>query len=169
MRRGASVVEFGFISMLYFTIVYGIFEFAWITQRRNALFNGCNQGSRQAAVGATVSQTKDAVRTKAQMDSTLLPDSNIYILFNSSDLGASPPSDPSQASTASPVSGWAPMTDDPNTGTPPLANGVPAGRPVLVVVYNWRYRLLSGSLFAWLSPDASATVPMTVRSVTRRE
>jgi Flp pilus assembly protein TadG len=158
-RRGHALVEFSLLAALYFTVVLGSIEFAWVGQRRGALINGATQAARRGAVGATTTQMRDAVRTSSQLSVT---DATILLRYNSADAGASLPGGQSN-------NGWVAVTDDPNSGTPPAANAVPVGKPLLVTVSGWRYRLLSGSLFGWLSPDHSGAIPITVNAVTRRE
>lgn len=49
--RGASLVEFGIISLLLFTLLFGIAEFGLSYDRYLAVRSGSREGARQGAVG----------------------------------------------------------------------------------------------------------------------
>lgn len=150
-RRGATLVEYGLISTLYFAFLFGIIEFNWMLQSRNALTNGCARAARLGAVGKTVEQMKDGVRTGSQLN---VGNDSIFVEYNSQDDGGG---------------SWTAAQNDPSSGDPPIANWVPIGRPIRVRVAAWPYRFLTGALFAWLPGTNAGTFPISARSVARRE
>jgi Flp pilus assembly protein TadG len=150
-RRGTALVEFAFVSILLFTVVFGIIEFSWLGYTRAALANGVAKAARSGAAGKTVAAMRDGVREKSGLN---VPDACIAIDYNTSDSGSGE---------------WCPVTDDPRSGDPPLANGVPEGKPVRVRVAAWPYPMITGSLFAWLVMPDGHGITLSASSQVRRE
>lgn len=59
-RRGAALVEFAFISVLFLTIVLGMLQLGIYLNATNSLWNLSREGARFAAVQATGSPTANA-------------------------------------------------------------------------------------------------------------
>lgn len=70
-QRGVALVEFALVSMLFLTLLFGIFEFA----RLMYVYNTLQEVTRRAAREATVRwiDQKEAVKQIALFDSTVLP------------------------------------------------------------------------------------------------
>jgi Flp pilus assembly protein TadG len=62
---GAAAVEFAIVSTVLFLIVFGIIEFGRTYSQYEVLQGAAREGARRAAVGATVTQVRDAVTQAA--------------------------------------------------------------------------------------------------------
>src|SRR5919198_3401170 len=60
-ERGAAAVEFAIVSTVLFMIVFGIIEFGRTYSQYEVLQGAAREGARRAAVGASVTQVRDAV------------------------------------------------------------------------------------------------------------
>lgn len=62
-RRGAALVEFGLIAILFFTMLLGMIQFGMYQSTTNTLWNLSREGARFASVSKP---TDDAIRTKVR-------------------------------------------------------------------------------------------------------
>ena len=59
-RRGAALVEFAMVSVLFLTMLLGMLQFGIYLSATNTLWNGAREGARLAAVQATTLPTATA-------------------------------------------------------------------------------------------------------------
>jgi len=64
-ERGAAMVEFALIAILFFTLLFGIIEFGWIFNGYITLEAAAKEGARLAIVGASDADIKKAVTNHA--------------------------------------------------------------------------------------------------------
>jgi Flp pilus assembly protein TadG len=144
-------VESALLASLYFLFLFGLVEFAWIGIRRQALLNGATKAARAGAVGGTIATMRSALR---QGSGLTVPDGTITLEFCSTDDGSGT---------------WSGITDDAASGSPPLANAVPVGRPVRARVVAWPHRMLTGAFFSWLAGSSVGQLPLSASGTMRRE
>jgi Flp pilus assembly protein TadG len=161
LRRGATLIEQAIISLLYWMIVFGIVEFSWIMNTRQAILGGCVKAVRQAATGAgthTIRQTvKDGASQAIGLRVTLTDD--LILIEQNDKMDAS--------------GNWTNVTDDSTSTDPvtgyPLQNAVASETPIRVRVYGYRYQLLTGRLFDWLQNSGTGTIGLQVIAASIRE
>ena len=62
-REGAALVEFAVVSMVFFLVLFAIFEFSYLVMVNNLMDNAVREGARYAAVNtAQGSSLNDAIR-----------------------------------------------------------------------------------------------------------
>ncbi len=49
-RKGAAIVEFAFVAIIFFMVLFGIFEFAYLIMVKNMMDNAVREGTRYACV-----------------------------------------------------------------------------------------------------------------------
>lgn len=73
-RRGAALVEFAMISVLFLTMLLGMLQFGIYLSATNTLWNGAREGARLAAVQASSIPTATAdAQIKDQIAKTIFP------------------------------------------------------------------------------------------------
>ena len=73
-RRGAALVEFALISVLFLTMLLGMLQFGIYLSATNTLWNGAREGARVAAVLSNSLTTADAdAQIRAQVVRTIAP------------------------------------------------------------------------------------------------
>lgn len=149
-RRGATLVEFVLIAGFVFTMLFGVVEFSWIANTRQALQNGAYGGVKAASLGSTVAAVRNAVRKGSALN---VQDSSIVIESNSADDGSG---------------AWRTVADDPASGSPPLANGVAAGKPIRIRIASWPYRLLTGRMFSFIPNTGNGNLYLNASMQGRR-
>lgn len=91
-RRGAALIEFAIVSLLLFTLVFGIIEFGLMMRDFLTLNQAVREGVRSAALGATVGEVASIVTTSAvSMDTTKLQ--NIAVSYRIRGDGGTWPAD----------------------------------------------------------------------------
>ena len=64
-ERGAAMIEFALIAIMFFTLLFGIIEFGWIFNGYITLEAAAKEGARLAVVGASDEDIKKAVTNHA--------------------------------------------------------------------------------------------------------
>ena len=73
-RRGAALVEFALISVLFLTMLLGMLQFGIYLSATNTLWNGAREGARLAAVLNSSLKTADAdAQITEQIKKTIAP------------------------------------------------------------------------------------------------
>ena len=73
-RRGAALVEFALISVLFLTMLLGMLQFGVYLSATNTLWNGAREGARLAAVLSNSLPTADAdAQITTQIKKTIAP------------------------------------------------------------------------------------------------
>ena len=73
-RRGAALVEFALISLIFFTMLLGMLQFGVYLSATNTLWNGAREGARVAAVLNSSLDDADAnAQIRAQVVRTIAP------------------------------------------------------------------------------------------------
>lgn len=150
-RRGTSLIEYTVISGLYFTLIFGIVEFTWICNTRQQMLNGCYSAMRTGVVGNNLETIREAVRSSSGLS---IADEYILVDYNTEDDATGT---------------WVTAEDDPDSGSPPIANDVESGKPLRVKVSGWPYTLLAGNMFTWLPNVTNGQIPVTVSIQGRRQ
>lgn len=70
-RDGAALVEFALVAMIFFIILFSIFEFAYLVMVKNLMSNAVREGARYACVNtnagsALTDQIRDVVDARMQ-------------------------------------------------------------------------------------------------------
>ena len=73
-RRGAALVEFALVSVVFLTMLLGMLQFGIYLSATNTLWNGAREGARVAAVLNSSLTTADAdAQIRAQIVKTIAP------------------------------------------------------------------------------------------------
>ena len=73
-RRGAALVEFALISVIFLTMLLGMLQFGIYLSATNTLWNGAREGARLAAVQASTLSDDDATaQIEDQVAKTIAP------------------------------------------------------------------------------------------------
>lgn len=73
-RRGAALVEFALISVIFLTMLLGMLQFGVYLSATNTLWNGAREGARLAAVQASTLSNADAdAQIADQVAKTIAP------------------------------------------------------------------------------------------------
>ena len=64
-ERGAAMVEFAIIAMLFFALIFGIIEFGWIFNGYITLEAAAKEGARLAIIGKTDQEIINAIKNHA--------------------------------------------------------------------------------------------------------
>lgn len=73
-RRGAALVEFALISVLFLTMLLGMLQFGVYLSATNTLWNGAREGARVAAVlNSSLSDADANAQIRAQVIKTIAP------------------------------------------------------------------------------------------------
>ena len=64
-ERGAAMVEFALIAILFFTLLFGIIEFGWIFNGYITLEAAAKEGARLAVIGADEEEVLTAIRKQS--------------------------------------------------------------------------------------------------------
>ena len=73
-RRGAALIEFALISIVFLTMLLGMLQFGIYLSATNTLWNGAREGARLAAVLSNSVPTSDADdQIRAQVAKTIAP------------------------------------------------------------------------------------------------
>ena len=63
--RGVAMIEFAIIAILFFTLIFGIIEFAWLFNGYITLEAAAKEGARIAIIGASAEEIETAVKNHA--------------------------------------------------------------------------------------------------------
>lgn len=73
-RRGAALIEFALISVIFLTMLLGMLQFGVYLSTTNTLWNGAREGARLAAVQASTLSTADSnAQIADQIAKTIAP------------------------------------------------------------------------------------------------
>lgn len=145
-RRGNAIIEFMFMLPFYCSALFGALEFGTAFYERLQLTNSSREGVRRAAVGKTLADIRDAVRsTSPQLNIT---DANIAIEYNTAidDTGS-----------------WVAAADSGSS------NSIPVSHMCRVRIINWRHTMVTGTFFSWVPGVTSSGLGMSAQDVMVRE
>ena len=66
-EQGTTMIEFAFVAMLLFTLLFGIIEFGWIFNGYITLTSAAQEGARMAIVGEDDQDIREAIYSHARI------------------------------------------------------------------------------------------------------
>ena len=81
-ERGAAMVEFAIIAMLFFALIFGIIEFGWIFNGYITLTSAAQEGARLAIVTKYDELDKEVIRDRVRDHAMIFKPGNLDIEVN---------------------------------------------------------------------------------------
>jgi len=81
-ERGAAMVEFAIIAMLFFALIFGIIEFGWIFNGYITLTSAAQEGARLAIVTNIDDLDKEVIRDRVRDHAMIFKTDNLDIEVN---------------------------------------------------------------------------------------